>query len=70
MADIVRRRGQAEWRRKLLAAHDEGCAISGCNGGDALEGALIPPCSESAAKYVSNGLLFAPISTQVPFLGL
>jgi len=43
LASIVRRRGQAEFRKKLLAAYRGRCAVSGCDVEDVLEAAHIVP---------------------------
>jgi hypothetical protein len=54
---IVQRRGQPEFRRKLIAAYGGRCAITGFDAFDALEAAHISPYSGPASNIVSNGLL-------------
>ena len=54
---ILSRRGQVEFRRQLLQAYDETCAITGCKDTEALEAAHIIPHSEEQSYSVSNGLL-------------
>lgn len=56
-ASIVRRRGQASFRKKLLAAYGETCAISGCDVAEILEAAHIHPYKGEQTHSVSNGLL-------------
>lgn len=43
IAQIVRRRGQPEFRRRLMAAYDSKCAMSDCNEPAALEACHIYP---------------------------
>jgi putative restriction endonuclease len=57
LAQIVRRRGQKEFRESLLAAYDRRCAITHCDVVDALEAAHIVPYQGPATNNVSNGLL-------------
>lgn len=57
VAQIVRRRGQPEFRKKLLAAYDSRCAISDCDLVEALEAAHIVPYRGPATNDVRNGLL-------------
>ena len=57
VASIVRRRGQPEFRRALLEAYGGRCAISGCNGEEALEAAHILPYGGPQTNSLSNGLL-------------
>lgn len=57
LASIAARRGQPEFRRKLLAAYGGKCAISGCDFGDALEACHIVPHSGRDSNRVVNGLL-------------
>ena len=56
-AIIVRRRGQPEFRKKLLAAYRNRCAISDCDSTDALEAAHIHPYWGEATNHVTNGVL-------------
>jgi len=57
LAQIVRRRGQREFRENLLAAYDRRCAVTACDAVDALEAAHIVPYKGPATNDVSNGLL-------------
>jgi putative restriction endonuclease len=57
LAQIVRRRGQREFREGLLAAYDRRCAVTDCDVVDALEAAHIEPYKGPATNNVSNGLL-------------
>jgi hypothetical protein len=57
LAQIVRRRGQKEFREGLLAAYDRRCAVTSCDVVDALEAAHIVPYQGPATNDVSNGLL-------------
>lgn len=56
--EIVQRRGQAEFRAKLLDAYDSKCCVSGCDASDALEAAHIFPYKGPASNRIENGLLF------------
>ena len=57
LAQIVRRRGQRDFRENLLAAYDRRCAVTNCDVVDALEAAHIVPYKGPATNDVSNGLL-------------
>jgi predicted restriction endonuclease len=57
MAQIVRRRGQPEFRRQLLAAYRGRCAISGCDATEALEAAHITPFRGTDTNRAGNGIL-------------
>jgi predicted restriction endonuclease len=57
LAAIVQRRGQAKFRRDLLAAYNGRCAISGWATEDVLEAAHIVPYLGEATNHVANGLL-------------
>jgi putative restriction endonuclease len=57
MAQIVRRRGQPEFRRQLLAAYGGRCAISGCDAIEALEAAHITPFRGKDTNRADNGIL-------------
>lgn len=57
IAQIVRRRGQVEFRRALLAAYDSRCVLSDCNAIEALEASHIYPYRGPETNAVSNGLL-------------
>lgn len=57
LAQIVRRRGQREFRERLLVAYDRRCAITNCDVVDALEACHIVPYQGPATNNVSNGLL-------------
>ena len=56
-ADIVRRRGQVAFRKKLLAAYDGRCAITDCDAEPALEAAHIVPYLGPMTNDPTNGLL-------------
>lgn len=57
IATIVRRRGQPEFRRRLLEAYGGRCAITGCEAVEALEAAHIVPYRGPETHHLSNGLL-------------
>ena len=57
LREIVQRRGQADFRRKLLKAYGRKCAISGCDAEAALEAAHITGYLGGDSNRVSNGLL-------------
>jgi predicted restriction endonuclease len=54
---IVLRQGQPAFRKKLLAAYNNRCAISGCDCPDALESAHIRPYKGKYTNHIKNGLL-------------
>jgi hypothetical protein len=57
VAQIVQRRGQADFRRELLVAYEGRCAMSGCDAEQALEAAHIRPYRGVDTHRVENGLL-------------
>jgi putative restriction endonuclease len=57
VAQIVLRRGQPEFRRRLLEAYRGRCAISGCDAVEALEAAHIAPYRGPDTNRLDNGLL-------------
>jgi putative restriction endonuclease len=57
ITEVVRRRGQAKFRKKLLAAYNTRCAITGCDAAEALEAAHIAPYRGDHSDHVQNGLL-------------
>jgi len=57
VAQIVRRRGQPKFRRELLVAYENRCAVTGCDAMQALEAAHIQPFKGSNTNNVQNGLL-------------
>jgi putative restriction endonuclease len=57
LAQIVRRRGQREFREKLLTAYNLQCAITGCGLVEVLEAAHIVPYMGPTTNDVQNGLL-------------
>jgi len=57
LAQIVRRRGQQDFREKLLAAYGRRCAITGCDAVEALEAAHIIPYLGPETNNIQNGLL-------------
>jgi hypothetical protein len=58
LAQIVRRRGQKDFRERLLVAYDRRCAVTNCDVVDALEACHIVPYQGPGTNDVSNGLLF------------
>lgn len=54
---IARRRGSVELRRRLLAAYEGRCAMSGCDLADVLEPARIVPLRRTTAEEATNALL-------------
>lgn len=54
---ILRRRGYPDFRRRLLAAYDFRCAMTGCDAPEALEAAYIVPYQGKQTHHSSNGLL-------------
>lgn len=54
---VKARRGQREFRDKLLAAYGGRCAITGCRVPDVLEAAHIHPYRGAETNHVANGLL-------------
>lgn len=54
---IIRRRGHPAFRKRLLAAYDFRCAITGCDAADTLEAAYIIPFRGEYTHQASNGLL-------------
>ncbi len=57
LASIKDRRGQPEFRRKLIAVYGGRCAMSGCDFSEALEACHIVPHSGPSSHRVVNGLL-------------
>lgn len=57
LAAIVRRQGQAQFRRTLLKAYNGRCAVTGCPVVDVLEAAHIKPYLGPHTNSVHNGLL-------------
>jgi hypothetical protein len=57
LANLVRRRGQGEFRRELLRAYRGRCAITDCSVEDVLEAAHIMPYRGEHTNHVCNGLL-------------
>jgi hypothetical protein len=57
LREVVQRRGQAAFRRSLLAAYGGRCAVTGCDAVDALEAAHIVGYLGPATQHVGNGLL-------------
>mgnify|MGYP002624832825 FL=1 len=56
-ASIVQRRGQREFRKRLLAAYSRQSAITGCAVEDVLEAAHIVPYKGEMTNHPGNGLL-------------
>jgi len=54
---VVRRRGQAAFRRKLIAAYRGHCAVTGTDVLPVLDAAHISPYSGPASDHIENGLL-------------
>jgi len=57
LREVVQRRGQPEFRDKLIAAYGGRCAVTGCDAVAALEAAHIIPYSGEQSHHVTNGLL-------------
>lgn len=57
LQSVIQRRGQSEFRNKLMVAYDGRCAISGWEGDAALEAAHIVPYAKSGQTDAKNGLL-------------
>ena len=57
LREIVQRRGQPEFRSKLVAAYDARCAVTGYDAVSALEAAHITPYLGPESNHASNGLL-------------
>lgn len=57
MQAILGRRGQSEFRQRLLQAYNSRCAITGCDVLDTLEAAHITPFAEENNYDISNGLI-------------
>lgn len=57
LASIVQRRGQAAFRKMLLAAYSGKCAITGCPVQETLEAAHIVPYRGSETNVLDNGIL-------------
>ncbi|MFO1044037.1 MAG: HNH endonuclease signature motif containing protein [Planctomycetaceae bacterium] len=57
LREIVERRGQPEFRSKLIAAYGSRCAVTGCDAPAALEAAHIVPYTGPQSNHVTNGLL-------------
>lgn len=51
------RPGQAAFRRSLLRAYDQRCAVTGCTALDALEAAHVQPFKSRGCDQLSNGVL-------------
>lgn len=56
-ASIVRRRGQATFRRKVIAAYRGHCAVTDADALPALDAAHITPYSGPASDHIENGIL-------------
>jgi transcriptional regulator with XRE-family HTH domain len=54
---IAGRRGQSEFRRVLIAAYGQRCAITGCDAEEALEAAHIVPYKIDKCQDARNGVL-------------
>lgn len=54
---IVKRQGQPAFRKKLLKAYNNRCAISRCDCPDALEAAHIRPYKGKHTNHIKNGIL-------------
>lgn len=53
---IIQRQGQSEFRKKLLNAYNNRCAISGCDVESAIEAAHIIPYRGTETNHPTNGL--------------
>ena len=56
-AQILRRRGQQQFRSLLMQAYSSRCAVTGCAAADVLEAAHLRPSRGPASNKISNGLL-------------
>ena len=57
LREVVQRRGQPEFRKKLLQAYQGRCAATECDAEAALEAAhIVPYCGEDS-NHISNGIL-------------
>ncbi|MBQ1011061.1 HNH endonuclease [Micromonospora sp. M51] len=57
LAEVTARQGQADFRRRLMEAYGNRCAITGCDIEAALQAAHIDPYDGPATNQVNNGLL-------------
>lgn len=57
LAEVLRRLGQQDFRRKLLSAYDSRCAVTRCKTNWVLEAAHITPYRGPKTNAISNGLL-------------
>jgi hypothetical protein len=57
LREIVERRGQPDFRKKLIESYQGRCAVTGCNALAALEAAHIIPYCGPKSDHTSNGLL-------------
>jgi hypothetical protein len=57
LREIVARRGQPDFRNRLIAAYGRICAVTGCDAVAALEAAHIMPYCGPQSNHVANGLL-------------
>jgi hypothetical protein len=57
LREVVARRGQPKFRKKLIEAYRGRCAVTDCDARDALEAAHIVPYRGPAFDHVTNGLL-------------
>ncbi|MBX3387243.1 MAG: HNH endonuclease [Phycisphaeraceae bacterium] len=57
LASIIRRQGQRHFRRKLLSAYDNRCAVTRCSVEWVLEAAHISPYRGTRTNTASNGLI-------------
>jgi hypothetical protein len=57
LREIVERRGQPEFRDRLIAAYGGVCAVTGCDAMAALEACHLAPYSGPKSNHVTNGLL-------------
>jgi len=57
LREIVERRGQPDFRNKLIAAYSGRCAVTCCDAVAALEAAHIVPYTGPQSNHVTNGLL-------------
>ena len=57
LATIVRRRGQPEFRQKLLSLYGGKCVLTGCDAEQALEAVHIQPYKGKHTNHPRNGML-------------
>jgi len=57
LAEVTKRQGQPEFRRSLLEAYGNKCALTDCDAVSALEAAHIIPYMGTSTNHITNGIL-------------